>query len=141
MKKNLHQGYALFTSIILTSLLVLVAYATTSISIRQLQLAVSGAESHIAFYAADTGLECALYWDFKASGTSAFSTSSATTITCNNTTMPVGGVSPSVFTFNTSPGCVNVTVTKNATSTTVESKGYNNCASGLRFERAIRITY
>ena len=150
-------GYALYTSIILTSILILVAYATANLSIQGLALSVSGAESHIAFYNADTGLECALYGDLKNGAVSAFDSSTPGTIVCNNQTISsgtqtvqttpsslsvVGGAAVSVFQLNLSQGCAIVIVTKNINNTTtITSKGYNLCSGSRRLERGVEITY
>ena len=159
-KKN-NKGYALYTAIVLTSLLIVVAYATATVSVRQLQLSVSSSDSQIAFYSADTGLECAIYFDLKSSFISQFATSTAGSISCGNTvittgsqTVPTnpsqlsviggGGFSnpSSIFYFLTNPGCVIVKVTKNNdNTTTIESRGYNSCSGNLRFERGVVLTY
>jgi Tfp pilus assembly protein PilX len=155
------KGYALYTTIVLTALLIIVAYATANISIRQLQVSVSSADSQVAFYAADSGLECAMYADIKSGVTSPFATSTAGSISCAGLTITTGSQSvptnpsqssviggggvgnpTSIFYILTNPGCAIVRVTKNATtSTTIESRGYNTCLSGLRFERGITVTY
>lgn len=102
MKKSLQQknvrmnsGYALYFAIIITGLLILISYVTANISIKELSLSTTAADSHTAFYNADAGLECALYWDIKnpggTAGLSAFDPSTPATITCNNQTLSVGG--------------------------------------------------
>lgn len=147
---NTQSGYALFTSIILTGMLVLIAYATTNFAAKQLLLTSGATESHAAFYTADTGLECALYWDLKNPNNptiSAFDASAPTSnITCGGSTSAVttvvSGSSVSTFQIPVGSSCTIVAVTKNGTNTTIESKGYNTCGSGgARLERAIRITY
>lgn len=94
-KRNLQSGYALFTSILLTGTLIVIAYATTNFSLKQLLLTTSGAESHTAFYVADSGVECAMYWDIKNGATSAFDPGApAATVSCggaSNVVTSVGG--------------------------------------------------
>ncbi len=108
----------------------------------------------MAFYAADSGMECALYWDIaNPAGQSAFATSTGATISCNkdaansSNQWVVGGSSISTIStisFLPDPYCASVTVTKNDNGTTlIESRGYNTCdsASPRRVQRAVRATY
>lgn len=155
------KGYALYTSVIVTALFFLISYSVINLSVRQLLLTSLGSESHIAFYNADSGLECAMYWDIKNGPVSAFSTTAPATINCNSqsistgsqtvSTNPVqpsligggGSANPtSIFQINLTTGCVIVTVTKNPnTSTQIESRGYNSCSGTNRYERGIKLQY
>ena len=130
-------------------------------SVRQFLLTSLGSESHIAFYNADSGLECAMYWDVKNGPVSAFSTTTAGSVNCNGqtvtsgsqtvSTVPTqpsligggGGVSPtSIFQLSLTKGCVIVTVTKNPDTTTqIQSRGYNSCSGTNRYERGIKVQY
>ena len=155
IKNKRNAGYALYTAIILTSVLILIAYITADISSKELVLSSSSADSHLAFYNADSGVECALYWDVKNPSATPPGSSSgfdATTpdanITCNNTSEPVtpgtdsSGDPTRTFTINFTTGCAVVTVTKNADlSTTINSLGYNSCSGSNRLERGITTTY
>lgn len=144
---NLQSGYALFTSIMLTGTLIVIAYATTNFAQKQLLLSTSGADSHLAFYVADSGVECAMYWDVKNGPTSAFDASAPGTVICGGSTVaPMrvisGGSVTSTFQIPVGSSCAIVAVTKTGANTTIESKGYNTCGGGgNRLERAIRITY
>jgi len=125
LQRNLQSGYALFTSILLTGTLIIIAYATTNFSLKQLLLTTSGAESHAAFYVADTGVECAMYWDVKNGATSAFDPSApAATVTC-------GGVSNTVTSTGGGPA-VNVALGKSASqSSTYDGlTGASNAVDG-----------
>lgn len=155
MSMRTDRGITLLISIIITATLLLVATAIANIALKQLIIASSGRESQYAFYAADTGIECAIYWDVQnPSGFSAFSTSTASYINCNqNASNPanpspslVGGTITSNFTitFLPDPYCAKVSVTKNDDGTTIiESLGYNTCdtSNSRRVERAVRVTY
>lgn len=142
-----NKGFALFMAVIITGTLLVIATGVVSLAVRQAFLSTSARESQHAFYAADSGIECVLYWDVhNPSGVSAFATSTGSQINCNTQTMTVGGVAISTFTFNFSPDpfCVIVTVNKGLTGTTrIESKGYNTCdlSNPRRVERAVRATY
>lgn len=148
------QGFTLFVAIIVMGTLLLISTGVVNLAIREAAISSSGKESQLAFYAADTGMECALYWDVKSpTGRSAFATSTSASITCNQDSSNsgnqwvVGGSSVSTInyiTFLPSPACAVVTVTKNADNTTkIESFGYNTCdsANPRRVERAVRATY
>ena len=149
-----NQGFTLFVAIIIMATLMLIAAGIVNLAVRQTLISNAARESQYAFYAADTGIECVLFWDIQnPSGVSAFSTSTGATIHCNrNVDNPgnewvVGGNETSVINridFAPDPYCAIVTVTKEDDgSTKVESKGYNTCSpvAPRRVERAIRATY
>lgn len=151
---NRKKGFTLFIAIVVMGALLLISTSIVNIAVKQSLIANSGKESQVAFYAADTGMECALFWDVKnSSGQSAFATSTGSTIYCNRDSSNqsnqwvVGGSSVSTINridFLPDPYCAIVTVTKNGDGTTViESRGYNTCAgsSSRRVERAVRATY
>lgn len=62
--KNLrNSGMTLFIAITIMGILLFVSFAVVNITIKSTLFAASGRDSQVAFYAADAGLECALYWD------------------------------------------------------------------------------
>lgn len=148
------KGFTLFIALVMMGTLLLIASAVVTIAVKQSFISTSGRESQHAFYAADTGIECALYWDVKnPSGASAFSTTTGSTIFCNkdannqNNQWVVGGSYVSVINrinFLPDPFCAVVTVTKGVNgSTQIDSLGYNTCdpGSSRRVERAVRASY
>lgn len=156
--KDKNKGLTLFVAMVLMGTLLLIATGIVSLAVRQSVISASGRESQDAFYAADTGIECALFWDVQnQTGISSFSTSTGSTIFCNqdasNPSNPipttVGGNAVSTFRVNflPNPYCAIVTVTKDyindALVTTIESKGYNTCdpSNPRRVERAVRAVY
>jgi Tfp pilus assembly protein PilX len=163
------KGFALLFAVLVSSVLLSIGISIFNITLKEIVLSSSGRESQFAFYAADTGAECALYWDFK--GTDIFATSSA-----SRTPNPVNpdcvgqaiNITPSSQTSNSAettfnitipntdylgnpfPNCAIVTVTKEDTVssgivfTTIYSRGYNTDCSSTdtnRVERALRATY
>lgn len=155
MKKT-NKGFTLFIAVVISGTLLLISVAIVNLSVKEAFLTTSARESQYAFYAADTGAECAIYWDIKnPAGNSAFSTTTSSTIFCNrdstfNPSNPVpstvGGSTVSTFQINflPQPHCAKVTVTKSADmKTKIESLGYNTCDSSnpRRVERAVRVTY
>lgn len=155
-KKATDRGVTLFIAIVITGTLLLVSTGIVTVAVRQSFLTSAGKQSQYAFYVADTGAECAIYWDVKnPAGYSAFSTSTTSTIDCNkNTSNPgnsfvVGGASPSKFriTFLPQSYCADVTVTKTMTGTTtrttIQSQGRSTCSDTdpRRVERAVEVNY
>ena len=152
--KETSKGFTLFVAIIVTGTLLLISTGVVNLALRQSLISFAGKESQYAFYAADTGMECALFWDIQNStGVSAFATTTGSIVYCNrdvsnpNNQWVVGGSSQSVIqyiTFLPDPYCAKVVVTKNANDTTIiESYGYNTCdtLNPRRVERAVRADY
>ena len=77
VRTRLTRGFTIFLAVLVSSLALAVGLAIYDLTVRELDLTIASRESHYAIYAADTGVECALYWDSKfedANGT-AFATS------------------------------------------------------------------
>lgn len=155
-----NQGFTLFIALVIAGTLVLVSTGLINLAVRGALISSSAKESQYAFYAADTGVECALYWDVKNPGrnNSAFAAGSAQAISCNGvqitpTRTRVGSNATSTFSFSFSPRysepyCASVAVYKvqrgNVMTTMIESKGYNkSCTTSdpRRVERAVRVNY
>ncbi|HEY4509193.1 MAG TPA: hypothetical protein VJC13_02855 [Candidatus Paceibacterota bacterium] len=158
------RGFTLLIAIVVTSMLLLVSFVVANIALKQLVLASVGTESQYAFYAADSGTECAIYWDLKANnGVSSFGINSPGSITCSSQSISTGSQSvptipsqssliggggsnnrTSIFSINFTKGCAIVRVTKNSDgTTTIDSRGYNTCNTSAlrRFERGVTLTY
>lgn len=60
-----NKGFTLFVALIVTSLLLAIGFSLSNIILKQLVFAQSSRESQVSFYAADSGAECAMYWDTK----------------------------------------------------------------------------
>jgi Tfp pilus assembly protein PilX len=161
-KKN-NSGFALLVAIITTGILMLIAFVVVNVALKQLIISNAYQSSQYAFYMADSGVECAMYWDLKNGAVSAFDISTPGSVTCNNQTVTTGSqtvqTSPtqssriggggasspvSIFQINFGNSCAIVLVTKNANGTTeIDSHGYNTCnaSAGRRYERGITTTY
>ena len=166
--KKSNSGFALLVSIVTTGILLLISFVVADVAFKQLIISSAYQSSQQAFYMADSGMECAQYWDVKNPNNttiSAFATSTPGSILCNGqavntgkesvangnpvaTNPPqssvIGGTSPSIFQINFGNSCAIVLVTKNADGTTkIDSHGYNTCDSsaGRRYERGITTTY
>ncbi len=161
MKKN--KGFTLVVAVVVTSMLLVIGFMLSDVAVKQLKLATSNEESQYAFFAADSGLECAKHWDLSSADLSPFATATPGTIFCNFQTIKTGlqtvptnptqssvigggGIANATSTFylTYTKGCAIVTVTKKANGyTTIDSRGYNTCdtTSPRRYERGVSITY
>lgn len=88
-KKN--GGFTMFFAVLVATLALSVGLAIYSLTAREIELSSVTSQSLYAVYAADTGIECALYFDAKygcqSDGTgcrSAFATSTASALTVPN---------------------------------------------------------
>lgn len=61
--KKINNGFALFYSVIVAGVLAIMAASISHIALQEVTFSGLGKQSQEAFYAADTGLECASYWD------------------------------------------------------------------------------
>lgn len=58
------RGSTLFYTILVSGLFLLVALGLSDIALQETQFSAFSRDSQTAFYAADTGVECATYWDY-----------------------------------------------------------------------------
>jgi len=161
-KKIRQKGFVSLIALLLANVFLMIGLSVYSISIKELGLSFGGRESLFAFYAADGGMECALYWDIQQE---AFATSSLVRldpqeIDCGgNNGIPfsytAGALNEGISEFNfrfggaVSDPCVFVTVEKTVdpvtggTWTEIISRGRNSCDTSdpRRVERAWRVTY
>lgn len=163
------RGFTIFFAMLVGSLALAIGVAIYDLTVRELDLSGTATQSQYAIYAADTGAECALYWDLKcplgyctsgAAAGSAFATSSQSVtppsgIICNGidvTSVPVTALTSAtttiIVTFLPQPYCASVTIEKSGipTKTTITSKGYNaacppTAAGATRLERVLQVTY
>lgn len=150
--KNRHRsnhGFVVLFTVLIASVVLSMALGIANIALKQIVLTASSTDASKSFYAADTGIECALYHDYKVP--EAFDVGS-TPIYCESAIVPVtntGGfytfqfIVPSID--DSGDGCADVTVDKTAPNrTVVTSKGKNNqCGfdNSRTVERAIEVTY
>src|SRR3989338_5580655 len=114
-KRNMcktEHGFVLLYAVLVASIALSIGLSLYCITIKELIISSSSRDSQLAFYAADAGAECALYWDVQEK---AFSTTTPTnTITCAGSSMVVGGGTISNFSISSFPNgaCVDVMVDK-----------------------------
>lgn len=59
------RGSVMLLTLILTTILISIGMGISGIAMKEIRLSSIGTESGLAFYAADTGVECALFWDIQ----------------------------------------------------------------------------
>jgi type II secretory pathway pseudopilin PulG len=64
-KRERKKGFTLLYALLVSILVLAVGASMVTISLKQIVLSSSSRESQFAFYASNTGYECALYWDLK----------------------------------------------------------------------------
>jgi Tfp pilus assembly protein PilX len=164
--KNISQrGIALLFSMMLSAIFLTVAIGISSIAAKELNFSTSSKDTNNAFYAADTGVECALYND-KADILAFVDTNSTGQINCFGNVFTLKSqneIDLLNFSFSMSGlgssgnSCVKVNVIKQldvtaepyvVTSTKITSKGYSlgegeECTSSVmsRIERVLEVSY
>lgn len=147
------RGFTLLIAVILSSVALSIGIALLDIAYKQVILASSIKQSQVAFYNADSIMECALYFDQQQN---AFSyTSPLSSITCNTVSLTVTSnqvpapPNARVRTFVVPCGVAgesiaSTTVYKwNTGATSIYSSGFNLCDpnSARRIERGLKATY
>jgi hypothetical protein len=161
-KQKQSSGFVLLFAVTLSAILLSIALGVSNITFRELRFSTNARDTNDAFFAADTGLECAEFYDKSTSHI--FEEGGGTSIKCignHDITVTRGfeGDSNAFFwSFTLSglnsggQGCANVTVDKRwvtdgyHTYTVVTSDGYNNGDSTCtptsnRVEREIKSEY
>ena len=147
------------------TLLMTLLYITATLSIGlgvgllvmgELGLSGTGRESQRAFYAADFGAECALYWDLNGHKFPYNNNDALSDVSINDGCGGTGFIavesSPNTYTFSVfmeNSACANVTVQKLPQNQAIfVARGYNQsdgsmcpAPGGRTFERGLQITY
>jgi hypothetical protein len=151
------KGFAMLFTILLISLVLAMALGISNITFKQTILSSLAKDSQIAFYQADAGADCGLYYDFTLGSFPQGSTVSTVpaTLTCGNDTLSLNTsesqtTGPSgdyfIYYFNGAGGsssCYNIVFDKRASEKLIQSYGYNVCAtsSPRQVERALEVKY
>ena len=120
--RNTSRGFTILLAALISSVVLALGVSIFEIAIKQVSLSSMGKDSQFAFYAADTGAECALYWDVR---WNYFATTTPASVTppqpkCAGLSLSVQGrptapiPDPYTMTFNFNPNgkCAQVRVTK-----------------------------
>ena len=155
--KNYNKSSAGFTAlyaILVASLALSLGLAVANIALKESLLSSTTRESQFAFYAANSGIECARYWD--GLGSFVDIDPGNTVINCNNIQINiVSEGAPEIcgpcrfqIDFAPEPYCVDMEVTKDEIApssyrTTLIARGYNTCNIGhpRRVERGLGVRY
>lgn len=167
-KINPNSAFTILFAVIVSTLVLALGLGIVAITMKEVQLSGAGRDSQLAFYAADSGSECALYYDTIGDF---FATSSDSrpnqTITCNGKeinpgteTGATGEAATSTFQMCmeysgdvcvSDKPCVDVVVAKkkneqpapNDIDTSIDARGYNTCNEShpRRLERGYRLDY
>lgn len=150
-KPDTQKGFTILLAALVASLVLTLGIAIFSVAQKQVVLSSLGRSSQYAFYAADTGAECALYWDVRFDY---FSTTTPTmTPACDGKPLVFEGSTgalPYTISFQFEPNgyCSDVSVTKSATDpkTVIHANGFSTaCAdislSGRTLQRSVELSY
>lgn len=157
IKRN--KGFVLLFVIILSSIILAITLDIMNISYKEIKFSTSAVDTNNAFFAADTGAECALFND--KSTINSFKTGGSGVDCLGNNSIPLINSSDQIWSFTLSglgsggQGCAKVTVDKsglvpnpcgNSSSTCISSKGYNDGGSTCTqtpnsVERQLELSY
>lgn len=146
------RGFTLMLAALVASVVLSLGTAIFALAQKELTLSSVGRDSQFAFYAADSGAECALYWDIR------FQLFPTTTpeskqLTCDNeqkvtTANSVEGKIVSAFEYEPNGYCAKVTVTKGDGNprTVIHVDGYNTTCTNIEtsshaLERSVDLKY
>jgi len=149
-------GFVMLFAVTLSSIILAITLGVANIALKEINFSTSARETNNAFFAADAGIECALFND-RVLSRSFVETGSTGVVSClNNPSIALSGSYPSwnfVLPGLAGSSCTKVNVVKdNVTSfplikTTIIAKGYNigdgscNSTSANRIEREVRVVY
>lgn len=150
--ENRGRGFAMLFTVLIISLILTIALSISDVTFKQSILSGLVKDSQIAFYQADAGIECALYYDVSKelfSNTMAVS-AAPQTLTCGNHVLQINTAKSATGYFEytdsakgTNAPCFSIVVDKqNLAQTTVQSHGNNICTQTRRqVERSLEATY
>ena len=148
LRKNKENGFVALFAVLVSSILLLMALSISGVAYKEQLLSVNAKSSQYSFTSADTGMECALYWDVKQQWYT--SSNSPADIKCGDAvpTLIVSVSTPTLFAYSLSvnanvngqtvPGCAVFAIDKSYDSdsdgtpdaTKIDSRGYNvDCAN------------
>lgn len=144
------RGFVLLFVVVISSIILAITLSIANISFKEIKFSTSAKDTNEAFFAADTGAECALFND-KTTGNSFVQSGGSGVVSCLGGNIALSGAYPT-WSFILSglgsggQGCAKVTVDKSVSPTAIISKGYNNggasCVSNSNtVERQLELSY
>lgn len=155
MKKNQNKnqkGFVALFTVLLVSVILAMAIGIASISLKEIVLSASASDGNKAFYAADSGIECALYFEAQNPAPETFMNN----LNCNGNSNPPVTISddPEIYEFEMPFGennelCASLKVERGIIgepySVRIESRGSSvpcdDDSNPKKVERSIRVTY
>jgi hypothetical protein len=157
-QKSKTRGFVALFTVLIAGIVLAMAIGIASVTYKELVLSSEARDANIAFFAADTGAECGLYWDI---GQNVFNNNGQPSINCVGDSPSISDNYP-IYEFEFSPTadlltCTIVTINKQhdpnndptATFTRVTARGFNApCTGSLMapvgsrtIERSVSATY
>ncbi len=164
-KRVKKKGISLVIALIMTTLLLSISLSVGNIILRQLRITYTNTNSQAAFYAADSALECALYWDTHTDGTiegsfetaifgttTTYQSGAGNPVRCGPNTDspmsfvkitndPLNNIATTTFDVDYGNTCAHIEIIKNPNRTIISTRGYNTGAkadaSGCDLDDAI----
>jgi hypothetical protein len=155
-----NKGFVALFTVLIAAVVLAMAVSIANISLKQIILSASSTDANKSFYAADSGIECALYQDIRGTTPNSFDTGNTSQFNCNGYSIDAFEMSQGFFTgdtFDPIPGfqvragvdaeaCAYVTVEKDivTNATRIVSRGMNapcGTINARTTERAIEVTY
>jgi hypothetical protein len=148
-----NKGFTILFAVVLSSIILAISLGVANIAFKEIRFGTSAKEANNAFFAADTGAECALFND-KSSSNSFVQSGGTGNVQCLGTTVALSGSYP-LWNFilsglgSAGQSCVKITVDKTVLPTIIISKGYNDggsvsgaCTQGPNsVERELQLSY
>lgn len=155
MQQKKERGFAMLFTVLLISLVLAIALGISDVTFKQTILSSLAKDSQAAFYQADAGTECGLYYDFTLSAFPAGTTvtdaqSNYPSLTCGNQTLNLdsGESATDYFVYrqassNPANPCFNIVFDKRNTPSIIQAYGYNICDSNhpRQVERGLEVKY
>jgi hypothetical protein len=149
------KGFALLFTVLVISIILAIGLGISDVTYKQTILSSLARNSQLAFYQADSGVECGMYFDvqggiFPRGTTAADAASKDPTIYCGDNTLTFTPASSHddyfVYTEQTPNGtdpCYSVTFDKtDPVHNSVSSRGLSTCINtAQQVERALNVTY
>lgn len=151
------RGFTLLLASLISSVVLSIGSSIFALAQKEITISSLGRDSQFAFYAADTGAECALYWDIRYQYFQAGAAPPGVSPTCDNQAINASGRQPTLpqtmtFQFEPNGYCAQVRVEKSVSpvtggvATIVHSDGFStNCASistsARSLQRAVELDY
>ncbi|MCD8494601.1 MAG: hypothetical protein LRY41_02605 [Candidatus Pacebacteria bacterium] len=123
------QGFVILFAVLISTIIMLIGISMFRISVKEIILSSTARESTMAFYAADSALECGLYNQVRLGVVN----DQGGTFHCfDNQTFNFSGPFVNMRMGPGSTGCAAVQFSFNNGQTTITARGYNICSPALQ---------